>query len=105
MSKENLEERRFAMFLHYVDDILVASTDQRFLSAFFEQMKEKFDIEVKPRADWYLQTRIQQDKDGNLTLDQTRYAKAMITRFLPTFSSEEPSEKDKKKYAVLKDSQ
>ena len=79
MSRENLEERQFAMFLHYVDDILIASTDQRFLSAFFERMKEKFDIEVKPRADWYLQTRIQQDKDGNLTLDQTRYAKAMIT--------------------------
>lgn len=67
--------------------------------AFLEALKEGCGVEAKPQADWYLQTRIQQDKDGNMTLDQMRYSKAMVARFLPTFANEIPSKQDLKKCA------
>ena len=48
---------------------------------FIEALKERFYVEAKPWVDWYLQTHIQQDKDGNVTLDQMRYSKEMVARF------------------------
>ena len=61
-------------------------------------MGQRFDIECKPRADWYLQTRLQQDKDKNVSLDQTRYSKSMIQRFLPALANQEPTKSEMKKY-------
>ena len=87
------------LFLHYVDDILCASTNDVELEKFVNAMKSRFEIEAKPRADWYLQTRIQQDADHNILLDQSRYCKSMISRFLPAFATGEPSEQDAKKCA------
>ena len=85
-------------FLHYVDDILVDSNDEAALGDFFQRIKQRFDLEVKPRADWYLQTRINQDKDKNITLDQTRYCKSMIQRFLPTLANQEPTRAEARVY-------
>ena len=96
---KHLEEGEIMLFLHYVDDILFSSTDEIAKTEFLAAMKARFDIEVKPRADWYLQTRVQQDKDGNILLDQSRYAKSMVTRFAPAFANREPTEHERQKYA------
>jgi hypothetical protein len=85
------------LFLHYSDDILVAGTSDRELRAFIDALGKRFDIEAKPRADWYLQTRIQQDASKNITLDQSRYSKAMVSRFLPNYS-QEPTKEEMDKY-------
>ena len=87
------------LFLHYSDDILLAGTNDRHVNGFLNKMKDRFDIEVKPTADWYLQTRISQDSDGNIKLDQSRYAKSMVSRFLPNVT-EEPTADEKQKYAA-----
>ena len=94
---KRLENNKIIMFLHYVDDILVASDDDVAKEMFLAELTTKFEAEVRPLADWYLQTRIQQDKDLNITLDQTRYAKAMVKRFLPNIP-EEASASDIKKF-------
>ena len=95
---KHLENGKVIAFLHYVDDILADSNDPKAFSDFLAQLKERFDVEVRPRADWYLQTRIQQDKDLNISLDQTRYAKSVIQRFLPNVASEPPTKRDMRKY-------
>ena len=88
------------MFLHYSDDIMCAGTNDKYTQEFMTAIKEKFDVEVKPRADWYLQTRIQQDKDLNITIDQTRYAKSMVARFLPNLANSDVTPLDLRKYAA-----
>lgn len=88
------------LFIHYSDDIMSASTDDAEHQKFLKALGERFDVETKPRADWYLQTRIQQDKDGNITLDQERYAKSVIQRFLPNMANKEPTEVEVRKYAA-----
>jgi hypothetical protein len=51
----------------------------------------------KSTADWYLQARITQDAEFNITLDQYRYGLAIVRRYLPT-AAQEPSQGDLKKY-------
>ncbi len=68
---KHLKEGTTLRFLHYVDDILLSSTDLKARAEFLEKLKDRFDIESKPYADWYLQTRIAQDKDKNITINQT----------------------------------
>ena len=85
-------------FLHYVDDILIDSDDPPALDQFLANLQKRFDAEIKPRADWFLQTRVQQDRDKNITLDQTRYAKSMVQRFLPLMANQEPTRPDMRKY-------
>ena len=84
--------------IHCVDDILVDSTDTSALGDFIHKMSEKFDIECRPRADWCLQTRLQQDKDKNISLDQTRCCRSMIQRFLPMLANQEPTQAEIKKH-------
>ena len=83
---------------HYVDDILIDSNHEASKRAFVNKLKERFDLDAKPRADWYLQTRIQQDKDKNITLDQTRYCKSMIQRFLPLLANQQPTRQELRQY-------
>ena len=97
---KHLENGGTLLFLHYVDDILSACTDDRIHREFLAAMGRRFDIETRPRADWYLQTRIQQDKDKNITLDQTRYSKSMVQRFLPNLYEQAVTPKDLRKYAA-----
>ena len=53
-------------YLHYVDDILSTSDNEVEHQKFLARLAERFDVDIKPRADWCPQTRIQQDSDGNI---------------------------------------
>ena len=97
---KHLPEGHTLLFLHYVDDILSACSDLEEHRRFLKALARRFDVETKEVADWYLQTRIQQDKDFNVTLDQRRYCLSMLQRFLPNFASVEPTETEKSKYAA-----
>ena len=97
---KHLPEGHTLLFLHYVDDILSACSDPEEHRRFLKALARRFDVETKEVADWYLQTRIQQDKDFNVTLDQRRYCLSMLQRFLPNFASVEPTETEKSKYAA-----
>ena len=76
---KKLEGENIMMVLHYVDDILSASTDDEAHKGFLQRFGVRFDMQTRPVADWYLQARLQQDKEKNIYLDQTRYAKSIVT--------------------------
>ena len=95
---KNLENEKIIMFLHYVDDILIASNDDDALKVFLAHLTTRFEAEAKPVADWYLQTRLSQDRNKNVSIDQTRYAKALVKRYLPNYP-QEASQRDLKRYA------
>jgi hypothetical protein len=86
------------LVLQYSDDFLSACGDDTYHSQFAQALKDRFNIEWQPRADWYLQAQIQQDKHGNIYLDQQRYAKSIVQRYIPTVSMT-PTDKDKSKFA------
>jgi hypothetical protein len=67
------------------------------LEEFKKAISTRFDVEIKPNADWYLQARIRQDQAGNIVLDQQRYSKSIVQRYLPNAASE-PSLRDLEKY-------
>jgi hypothetical protein len=87
----------FVIILHYSDDVLAAGFPDVHHHNFIAGLKQCFSVSHKARADFYLQARIRSDVNGNIYLDQQRYAKAIINRYLTTFDAS-PSERDKQKY-------
>jgi Reverse transcriptase (RNA-dependent DNA polymerase) len=66
------------LILHYLDDLLAASNSEKFHRDFITALKDRFHVEHQPRASWYLQSRIRQDRHGNIYLDQERFSKAVV---------------------------
>jgi hypothetical protein len=95
--KKTLPNEKMLLVLQYSDDFLAACDDPACLEEFKAAISTRFDVEVKPNADWYLQARIRQDLDGNIVLDQQRYSKSIVQRYIPN-SSPEPSVRDLEKY-------
>ena len=95
---KHLPNNGIHIILQYSDDFLSACTSHDHHNAFRQSMESRFDVEWQPRADWYLQARIQQDKHGNIYLDQQRYSKSIVKRYLPQ-ASLVPTEEDKLKFA------
>ena len=85
------------LILVFADDALYACTDSKLLHDFQQALMTRFEVEWRPRADWYLQARIQQDKNGNITLDQSRYSKAIVQRYLPN-ADQTPTVSDLRTY-------
>jgi hypothetical protein len=95
--KKSLPNGKILLVLQYSDDFLAACDDSQGLEDFKTAIGKRFDIEIKPRADWYLQARIRQDADGNIVLDQQRYSKSIVQRYLPN-SPETPTPEDMARY-------
>ena len=58
------------LLLQYSDDfIYVGDTNTAATLDFVTALKAHFEVEVAPRATWYLQARIDQESDGNITHD------------------------------------
>jgi hypothetical protein len=95
---QRLPENNLLIILHYSDDILTACTLPTVHHDFKTKLSQRFDVEIKQHADWYLQARIAQDSDGNITLDQTRYSMAIVRRYLPN-ADDVPTAEDILHYA------
>jgi hypothetical protein len=95
--KKTLPNDKVLLVLQYSDDFLAACDDSKGLEEFKAAISSRFDVEIKPNADWYLQARIRQDADDNIILDQQRYSKSIVQRYIPN-ASPEPSERDLVKY-------
>jgi hypothetical protein len=68
--------------LNYVDDMLYYGTSDNTLLAFETKLSERFNLETKGQAHWYLATRITQLANFDIILDQTRYCKSIIKKYL-----------------------
>jgi Reverse transcriptase (RNA-dependent DNA polymerase) len=86
------------MILQYSDDFLIASTCKTAKTKFRQSISSRFNVEWKEFADWYLQARITQDREKNITLDQRRYALSIVQKYLPNYP-EQATESEMKTYA------
>lgn len=73
---------------YFSDDLLVASNGQDMLDTFKAAIAAHFGVEIKPRVDWYLQARIQQDPKSNILPYQQQYSKAIVRQYLPNLPDE-----------------
>lgn len=68
-------------------------TDDEFQRKFCDAFAARFATKWTPNAGWFLSARISQDADGNLSIDQYRYGRAIVARYLPNADST-PSQAD-----------
>lgn len=64
----------------YVDDGLVAGTDEEEISSFVSKLKDEFKVTVGS-LDCYLGMNIKQMKDGSVFLEQSAYTRKILSRF------------------------
>jgi hypothetical protein len=84
------------MVLHHSDDLQAASDPDTHHLNFIEALKNQFSVENQQQAGWYLQARTHQEEHGNTFLNQQRYSKDIISRYLgPFYSTLTPEEKKK----------
>ncbi|MGH7954550.1 MAG: reverse transcriptase domain-containing protein, partial [Gloeomargaritales cyanobacterium] len=69
------------MVLDYVDDMLYFSTCAKLEKKFQEELSARFKAEFMGQAHWFLSLRITQNADFSITVDQSRYAKAITLRY------------------------
>jgi hypothetical protein len=70
--------------LNYVDDMLYHGNNLVFLQEFEKQLAERFQLELLGNAHWYLGSRINQLKNFDIELDQSKYCKAIVKKYLDT---------------------
>jgi len=70
--------------LNYVDDMIYYGTNQDKLQLFEQQLGKRFNLELLGQAHWYLGGRIRQSANFDIELDQSRYCKSLVKRYLET---------------------
>ena len=68
------------MLALYVDDGIVAATDNRELSEFADKLKSEFKIVTKP-ATYFLGVEINQKSDGSIKISQAAYTEKVLDQF------------------------
>jgi len=68
--------------LDYVDDMLYYGTNEASINEFEQQLQKRFNLELMGQAHWYLSTRINQLSNYDIELDQSRYCKAIVKKYL-----------------------
>ena len=68
--------------LNYVDNMLYYGNSDQSLLAFETKLLERFNLELKGQAHWYLATRITHLASYDIIIDQTRYCKSVIKKCL-----------------------
>ena len=68
---------------------------------FEKDVRDKYDVDIMGHAHWYLQSRITQHTNYDVTIDQSRYIALMCNRFMPNIGVENITERELLKYAAL----
>ena len=76
------EDGSLMKLLNYVDDMLYFCSNDKELEDFESELSQRFRLELKGQASWYLSVRIQQDRGFNISVDQNRYVQSILRRFL-----------------------
>ncbi len=72
----------YVKLIVYVDNKLFFGKNDATLQEFKDKPSKRFVVEFLGQAHWYLSAKIYQDADFKITLDQARYCKAIVNRFL-----------------------
>jgi hypothetical protein len=70
--------------LNYVDDMLYHGTNPERIQEFEKQLGERFTLELLGNAHWYLGSRINQLENFDIEVDQSRYCKGILKKYLDT---------------------
>ena len=65
-----------------MDDFLYFGTTEYTRKRFDLEFGNRFSVEFQGQAHWYLASRISQDQQFNITIDQSRYAKSIVQCYL-----------------------
>ncbi len=79
--------------LNYVDDMLYYGNSDDTLLTFEKKLSERFNLETKGQAHWYLATKITQLASHDIILDQTRYCKSVVKKYLDSVGCKNVSRK------------
>jgi hypothetical protein len=88
----------FLCLLNAVDDQLYFSNCEKMRLKFEAAVRADFDVEFLGQAHWYLQARITQHANFSITLDQSRYAALICSRFVPTLPISTITPEDRERY-------
>ena len=89
---------KFLCLLNAVDDQLYFSNCDDLRRHYEAVVKADFDVDFLGQAHWYLQARITQHTDFSITLDQSRYAALICSRFIPTLPISNITPADQERY-------
>jgi Reverse transcriptase (RNA-dependent DNA polymerase) len=92
------EGDEWIILLSYCDDSAYFASSTETREKFEEAMCKRFHCKILGQIHWFLQARIQQHENFDITLDQSRYAASMCARFLPNENSKNPTVSDRRKY-------
>lgn len=68
--------------------------------AFEAAVTKQYNVEFMGQAHWYLQARITQSANYDITIDQSRYIALICNRFLPQKGVKGVTDAERKKYAA-----
>ena len=69
------------------------------LKSLKKALRSHFDVYFQGRSTWNLRAGITQDEQGNIYLDQKRYAASIVQRYISTAVTSAPTTEDLEKYA------
>jgi hypothetical protein len=78
--KKNMDKHNFFALAIYVDDILIVSSNSKFLETFIEKISKRFKMINMGPAKWILGMHLKYNKSG-ITIDQSAYTKSVLERF------------------------
>jgi hypothetical protein len=81
---KHFDDGSFIKLLNYVDDLLYCSNSPSHMQAFEESLGKRFSIELMGQAHWYLSSRVTQEANFNISIDQSRYCLSVVKRYLDT---------------------
>jgi hypothetical protein len=90
---KKLTDGSVIFLLNYVDDMLYYGSSDDALLTFEIQLSERFNLETKGQAHWYLATRITQLASYDIILNQTRYCSSIIKKYLDSVGCKNVSRK------------
>ena len=88
------------VLLCYCDDSAYYCSSEATRFLFEDVMCKRFACKLLGQLHWFLQARITQHANFDVTLDQSRYAASVCLRFLTGCEIEKPTKDDKQRYAA-----
>jgi len=73
--------------LNYVDDMLYYGNHETTVNEFEQKLQQRFNLELMGQAHWYLSTKINQLNNFDIEIDQSRYCRAIMKKYLDTAST------------------
>ena len=88
------------VLINAVDDQLYFSTSPGMRKSFEHAIARHFDVDMLGQAHWYLQSRITQHANFDISIDQSRYIALIVSRFLPNHGVFGVTDAERQRYSA-----